>query len=168
MNNPVAKLNQALDAVSGILGGWFLGIFIFICAFIIFMSVSNCIVYGNVVSNGGNADISKNFALALLILNAVLVLLALFGFFFVLLRWSKYKDMQKGIKAFTAESVIKATFDKGVNPAIEQRKNLPSKILNQDILKQSSYSSKELENLSYSLKPQFMPSNPESFMNKYD
>jgi hypothetical protein len=77
--------------------------------------------------------------------------------------------MKKGIKAFTTENVIKATFDKGVNPLIEQRKNLYPGVMNQDdILKQSRYSSRELENLSYSLKPQFMPSTPESFMNKYD
>ena len=165
---PVA-LNQMLNAVSTILGGWFIGIFIFICAFTIFMSVSNCVVYGRIAANGDNPDISKNFAIALLILNIILVIFALFGFFFILLRWSKYKDMQKGIKAFTTENVIKATFDKGINPAIEQRKNLYPGVMNQDdILKQSRYSARELENLSYSLKPQFMQVNPESFMNKYD
>ena len=52
-------LNRALDAVSNILGGWFIGIFIFICAFTVFMSVTNCIAYGNIASNGGNGDISK-------------------------------------------------------------------------------------------------------------
>jgi hypothetical protein len=162
-------LNQALDAISSILGGWFIGIFIFICAFTIFMSVTNCVAYGNIAVSGGNEDISKNFAIALLVLNIFLVIFALFGFFFILLRWSRYKDIQKGITSFTTENVIKATFDKGVNPAIEQRKNLYPGVINQDdVLKQSRYSARELENLSYSLKPQFMPSKPDSFMNKYD
>jgi hypothetical protein len=178
MNNP-SKLNLALKATSSILGGWFLVIFIFISAFTFFMSVCNCVVYGRIAVNGDNPDISKGFAIALLIFNILLALLAFLGFIYILLKWSKYNDIKMAYMDFTTQNVVNKTFDKGVNPAIQKHKNTYPGIINQDILLQKAsqqnakptYTAQELENLSFNLKPEFMPSNPnslESFMNKYD
>lgn len=177
MNNPT-KLSLAVKATQSILGGWFLVIFIFICAFTFFMSVCNCVVYGRIAVNGDNPDISKGFAIALLIFNIVLALLAFIGFIYILLKWSQYNDMKMAYMDFTTQNVVNATFNKGVNPVIQKHKNTYPGIINQDILLQTAskqqkptYTAQELENLSFNLKPEFMPSNPnslESFMNKYD
>jgi hypothetical protein len=179
MNNNNSKFKVALQAMSSILGGWFLVIFIIISAFTIFMCICNCVVYSRVIANGDDPNISSGFAWVLLFLNIALAILALFVFFYILLKWSKFNDIKAGYMEFTTQNVVNATFDKSVNPAIQQRKNTYAGIINQDILLQTAaqpvakptYTAQELENLSFNLKPEFMTNNPgslESFMNKYD
>ena len=170
----VSKATQFLNAWSNVLGGWFLFVLIVICALTIFMCICNAIVYIQIAVNNDNPDISKGLAITLAILNISLVLIAIFVFFYVLLKWSQLREIKNGFVEFTTQNVVSATFDK-VNPAVEQRKYLPANIFpaeTKDILKQDKgYTSQELENLTYQLRPEFLSSNPESlqsFMNKYD
>lgn len=139
--NKESPFSMATKAMSSIMGGWFIIIFSFICAFTVFMTVTNCVVYGRIASNDNDPNISKGFAIALLILNIILAMLALFGFFYVLLKWARYKEMKKQM-SFT-EQVIKANFD-DVNPVLEQRKNLYLDILQPQKV---NYTPDELQNM---------------------
>lgn len=127
--NKESSFTMATKAMSSVMGGWFIIVFTFVCAFTLFITVANCVVYGRIISNDDDPNISKGFATALLIFNVLLAMFSLFGFFYILLKWAKYREMKKQI--FTTEQVVKATFDKGVNPVIEQRKNLYLDILRQ-------------------------------------
>jgi len=139
--NKDPSFSMAMKAMSSVMGGWFIIVFTFICAFTLFMTVANCVVYGRIISNDDDQSVSKGFATALLILNVLLAMLSLFGFFYILLKWAKYREFKTN---FTTEQVVKGTFDKGVNPLIEQRKNLYSDVLRQSKI---NYTVDELQNL---------------------
>ena len=62
-------------------------------------------VYGRIAVNGGNPDISKGFAIALLIFNISLALLAFVGFIYILMKWSKYNDMKMAYMDFNTQNV---------------------------------------------------------------
>jgi predicted membrane protein len=140
--NKDSSFSMAAKAMSSVMGGWFIIVFTFVCAFALFMTVANCVVYGRIISNDDDQSVSKGFATALLIFNVLLAMFSLFGFFYILLKWAKYREMKKQI--FTTEQVVKGTFDKGVNPVIEQRKNLYSDILQQPKV---NYTLDELQNV---------------------
>ena len=132
MKPALPQIGLALQAVSSVLGGWFIGIYIFICVFTVFMAVCNCIAYYNIATADDNPQISVPFAWTLFVLNILLAILAILGFFYILLRWTKYTDMKNKYMEFNTENVVKSTFDKGVNPAIQQIKNAYPGTLNQN------------------------------------
>lgn len=180
MNNQISKATKFINASNSILGGWFLFFIIIICSLTFFMTICNAIVYFRIGNNETpNPDISKGFAWVLFGLNIILALLSIFVFFYVLLKISQIKELTSDYVDFTTQNVIAATFD-NINPLVEQRKQLefnvfPFKAQSSeplDILKPNkTYTSKELENLTYQLRPEFSASSPETlqpFMNKYD
>ena len=178
MNNQISKATKFINASNSILGGWFLFFIIIICSLTFFMTICNAIVYFRIGTNDTpNPDITDGFAWVLFALNIILALLSIFVFFYVLLKISKIKDLTSDYVEFTTQNVVAATFD-NINPLIEQRKQLNFNVLpvktkeSTDILKpNTTYTSKELENLTYQLRPEFSASSPETlqpFMNKYD
>lgn len=178
MNNQISKATKFINASNSILGGWFLFFIIIICSLTFFMTICNAIVYFRIGTNDTpNPDITDGFAWVLFGLNIILALLSIFVFFYVLLKISQIKDLTSDYVEFTTQNVVAATFDK-INPLVEQRKQLNFNVLPvktkepTDILKPNkTYTSKELENLTYQLRPEFSASSPETlqpFMNKYD
>jgi len=111
------------------------------------MTIVNCIVYGRIITNDNDPNISKGFAITLLILNIFLAMFSLFGFFYILLKWSKYREIKKQI--FSTEQIIKVNFDKDINHMKEQHKNLYLDILQQPKV---NYTPEELQNIIYDMK----------------
>jgi hypothetical protein len=175
MNNQISKATKFINASNSILGGWFLFFIIIICSLTFFMTICNAVVYFRIGTNDTqNPDITDGFAWVLFSLNIILALLSIVVFFYVLLKISQIKDLTSDYVEFTTQNVVAATFDK-VHPLAEQRKQLAFSTLpiktneSTDILKPNkTYTSKELENLTYQLRPEFMPTNMQAFMNKYD
>lgn len=178
MNNQISKATKFINASNSILGGWFLFFIIIICSLTFFMTICNAVVYFRIGNNETpNPDISDGFAWVLFSLNIILAILSVVVFFYVLFKISKIRDLTDDYVEFTTQNVVAATFDK-VNLIEQQRKNLAFNTLpvktqeSTDILKPNkAYTSNELENLTYQLRPEFSSTNPETlqpFMNKYD
>lgn len=150
-----------LKSLIGSMNGWFIVILSIICAFAIFMSVSNCVAYGTLLSKD-SPDISKGFCVALLVTNIIVVILIGIGFFWMINFYSKFKTISSNISIAPPEKVIQKTFNVQGLTTGSYEKALP-------LIPKNSYSKGELEAVSYQLKPQFAPPKTESLRtNKYD
>jgi hypothetical protein len=150
-----------LKSLLGGMNGWFIVILSIICAFAIFMSVSNCVAYGTLISKD-NPDISKGFCVALLVTNIIVVILVGIGFFWLINFYSKFKTVSQSITIAPPEKVIQKTFNVQGLTTGSYEKALP-------LIPKNSYSKGELEAVSYQLRPQFAPPKTESLRtNKYD
>ena len=95
-----------LEQTGNFLGGSFLIFVLIFLGLLIFMTISNCVIYGIIISEDQNKDlkIDKGYAIFMLALNVIGLLVIIFLFFWILF---KFKAYRKKIKE-TIQSVMRS------------------------------------------------------------
>jgi hypothetical protein len=88
---------QNLEQVSNFMGGAFLIFVLIFLGILIFMTISNCVIYGIIISEDQNKDlkIDKGYAIFMLALNVIGLLVIIFLFFWILFKFKAYRGKIK-------------------------------------------------------------------------
>jgi hypothetical protein len=88
---------QNLEQVSNFMGGAFLIFVLIFLGILIFMTISNCVIYGIIISEDQNKDlkIDKGYAIFMLAVNVIGLLVIVFLFFWILFKFKAYRKKIK-------------------------------------------------------------------------
>lgn len=98
---------QNLETISKFLGGAFLIFLLIFLGILIFMTISNCVIYGIIISEDQNKDlkIDKGYAIFMLAMNVIGLLIIIFLFFWIIFKFKAYRQKLKETIQYVYRSI---------------------------------------------------------------
>lgn len=98
---------QNLETVYKFLGGTFLIFLLIFLGILIFMTISNCVIYGIIISEDQKKDlkIDQGYAIFMLVMNVIGLLVIVFLFFWILFKFKAYRNKVKETIQYVVRSI---------------------------------------------------------------
>jgi hypothetical protein len=106
-NGVLLAVMQNLETVSRFLGGTFLIFLLIFLGILIFMTISNCVIYGIIITEDQKKDlkIDQGYAIFMLVMNIIGLLVIVFLFFWILFKFKAYKNKIKETIQYVIRSI---------------------------------------------------------------
>ena len=128
---------QNLEQVSHFLGGAFLIFVLIFLGILIFMTISNCVIYGIIISEDQNKDlkIDKGYAIFMLAMNVIGLLVIIWLFFWILFKFKAYRKKINETIQYVMRSVQNAKKCEGLlGKAIEENRDWNDALSNKEFI----------------------------------
>lgn len=101
---------QNLETISKFLGGAFLIFLLIFLGILIFMTISNCVIYGIIISEDQKKDlkIDQGYAIFMLVVNVIGLLIIIFLFFWILFKFKAYRNKIRDTIQYVVRSIQEA------------------------------------------------------------
>ena len=101
---------QNLETISKFLGGGFLIFLLIFLGILIFMTISNCVIYGIIITEDQKKDlkIDKGYAIFMLAMNVIGLLIIIFLFFWILFKFKAYRNKIRDTIQYVMRSIQEA------------------------------------------------------------
>lgn len=131
------SIMKNLETISRFLGGAFLIFLLIFLGILIFMTISNCVIYGIIISEDQKKDlkIDQGYAIFMLVMNVIGLLIIIFLFFWIIFKFKAYRHKLKETIQYVYRSIQDAKQCKAIlGNSMKDKEKLMNALNNKDFI----------------------------------